>query len=134
MIFLYPGILDGKVKIFKNLQSDLYLKGYADEIRRVLISIIFNSIDVLTQYRIDPVIDIKSSLTGNGQNKLDIANNSPRIPDHLVPSIFEPFVMAKTLGTGPGLLVCREIIKKHQGKLTCHSNTDRTVFVLSSCL
>ncbi|WP_026584525.1 histidine kinase N-terminal domain-containing protein [Bacillus sp. J33] len=128
LIFLYPSILDGKVTILKNLQGDLYLKGYADEIRQVLINIIFNAIDVLTQYRIDPVIDIKSSLTENGQIKLDIANNGPRIPDHLVSSIFEPFVTTKTLGTGLGLFVCREIIEKHQGKLTCHSDTDRTVF------
>ncbi|CAM3513363.1 sensor histidine kinase [Aeromicrobium ponti] len=128
LIFLYPSILDGKVKILQDLQQEIYLKGYADEIRQVLINIIFNAIDVLTQYRSDPVIEIKSKLTGKGQIKLDIANNGPRIPDHLVSSIFEPFVTTKTLGTGLGLFVCREIIEKHQGKLTCDSDPDRTVF------
>ncbi|PWW27868.1 signal transduction histidine kinase [Cytobacillus oceanisediminis] len=128
LIFLYPSILDGKVKISQDLQQEIYLKGYADEIRQVLINIIFNAIDVLTQYRSDPVIEIKSKLTGKGQIKLDIANNGPRIPDHLVTSIFEPFVTTKTLGTGLGLFVCREIIEKHQGKLTCDSGPDRTVF------
>ncbi|GLB58754.1 histidine kinase N-terminal domain-containing protein [Cytobacillus sp. NCCP-133] len=128
LIFLYPSILDGKVKILQDMQDSIYLNGYSDEIRQVLINIIFNAIDVLTQYRSDPVIDIKSRLTENGQIKLDIANNGPRIPDHLVSSIFEPFVTTKTLGTGLGLFVCREIIEKHQGKLTCDSDTERTVF------
>ncbi|MBT2690760.1 GHKL domain-containing protein [Bacillus sp. ISL-47] len=128
LIFLYPSILDGKVKILQDLKQEIHLKGYADEIRQVLINIIFNAIDVLTQYRSDPVIEIKSKLTGKGQIKLDIANNGPSIPDHLVSSIFEPFVTTKTLGTGLGLFVCREIIEKHQGKLTCDSNPDRTVF------
>ncbi|MBN8198961.1 MULTISPECIES: histidine kinase N-terminal domain-containing protein [Bacillaceae] len=128
LIFLYPSILDGKVKILQDMNEDIYLNGYADEIRQVFINIIFNAIDVLTQYRSDPVIHIKSKWTPEGHIKLDIANNGPRIPEHLVSSIFEPFVTTKTLGTGLGLFVCREIIEKHQGTLTCDTESDWTVF------
>src|SRR5690606_16138195 len=53
LIFLYPSILDGKVTILQDMKEDIYLVGYADEIRQVFINIIFNAIDVLTQYRSD---------------------------------------------------------------------------------
>ncbi|WP_313799160.1 histidine kinase N-terminal domain-containing protein [Cytobacillus sp.] len=131
LIFLYPSILDGKVKIQKNLEENINLFGYADEIRQVLINIIFNAIDVLNPNTKHPLIDIKSYSLENKWIKLEIANNGPMIPEHLVQSIFEPFVTTKKLGTGLGLFVCREIIEKHKGRLTCETQADLTVFTIT---
>lgn len=130
LAFLYPSILDAKVKVIKDTEIDMEICGYADEIRQVLINIIFNAIDVLSQYRDDPVITIKSSPINNTHIKMEITNNGPMIPDSLLKSIFEPFVTTKKLGTGLGLFVCREIIEKHKGILTCTSETDLTTFVI----
>lgn len=99
-----------------------------DEIRQVLINIIFNAIDVLTQYREDPTIEIISSLSHNKHVVIEISNNGPMIPDQMLKSIFEPFVTTKTLGTGLGLFVCREIIEKHKGRLICESSKEKTIF------
>lgn len=128
LLFLYPSILDSKVKTVKILAENIQILGYADEIRQVLINIIFNAIDVLSQFREDPLIEIILTNTGDKQITLDISNNGPKIPDNLLISIFEPFVTTKTLGTGLGLFVCREIIEKHKGKLTCYSTEEKTVF------
>jgi len=128
LIFLYPSILDGNVRIIKNFVDDIYLFGYADEIRQVLINIIFNAIDVLNGYTLDPRIEIKSLILNHSEIKLEIANNGPIIPEHLIKTIFEPFVTTKELGTGLGLFVCREIIEKHKGKLTCQTKDELTIF------
>ena len=109
-------------------EMDLY--GYADEIRQVLINIIFNAIDVLSQYRDDPQIEIKGFFVNDTHIKIEISNNGPIIPDNLLKSIFEPFVTTKTLGTGLGLFVCREIIEKHKGILACSSEPDKTSFIM----
>ncbi|KAB2337104.1 GHKL domain-containing protein [Cytobacillus depressus] len=131
LIFLYPSILDGKVKIRKSLEDDFFLLGYADEIRQVLINIIFNAIDVLHTYTSEPFIEITSHLVENSCIKVEIANNGPKIPQHLVKSIFEPFVTTKSLGTGLGLFVCKEIIEKHKGKLECETKADLTIFSIT---
>jgi signal transduction histidine kinase len=128
--FLYPSILDTNVRIHKEVADDMELLGYADEIRQVLINIIFNAIDVLSQYRADPKIEIKGFFVNDTHIKLEIANNGPVIPDNLLKTIFEPFVTTKTLGTGLGLFVCREIIEKHKGILACSSEPEKTSFII----
>lgn len=128
LIFLYPSILDSKVKVIRETFDHVHLFGYVDEIRQVLINIIFNAIDVLTQYREDPTIEIISSLSHNKHVVIEISNNGPIIPDQMLKSIFEPFVTTKTLGTGLGLFVCREIIEKHKGRLICESSKEKTIF------
>ncbi|MDZ5470152.1 histidine kinase N-terminal domain-containing protein [Bacillus sp. 31A1R] len=127
LIFLYPSILDCKVKVLKNIVDNIEIIGYADEIRQVLINIIFNAIDVLSQYRNDPIIEISGTIQEKSIS-LKISNNGPVIPNDLLQTIFEPFVTTKTLGTGLGLFVCREIIKKHKGTLTCESTEEKTIF------
>lgn len=128
LIFLYPSILDGKVKIINNVINDIHLYGYEDEIRQVLINIIFNAIDVLNGYSTDPRIEITSLYANHSHIILEIANNGPKIPEDLLQTIFEPFVTTKSLGTGLGLFVCKEIIEKHKGKLTCKTKNDLTIF------
>ncbi|PLS03031.1 histidine kinase N-terminal domain-containing protein [Neobacillus cucumis] len=127
--FLYPSILDGKVKIQNNLSDDFTLNGYADEIRQVFINIIFNAIDVLNHHEVpNPTIEIHSSLEDNETIKISISNNGPVIPVEMHKTIFEPFFTTKKLGTGLGLFVCKEIIEKHKGELTCDSSRDKTTF------
>ncbi|MFE8700167.1 histidine kinase N-terminal domain-containing protein [Cytobacillus sp. FJAT-54145] len=128
LIFLYPSILDCKVKVVKDIPAPIEIFGYSDEIRQVFINIIFNAIDVLSQYREDPIIEIIAKRSEDSYIVLDISNNGPMIPDSLLSSIFEPFVTTKKLGTGLGLFVCREIIEKHKGSLTCKSNDSKTIF------
>jgi len=128
--FLYPSILDTKVKIIKETPEEMELVGYADEIRQVLINIVFNAIDVLSQYREDPKIEIRAYTVNQAHIKLEIANNGPAIPENMLKSIFEPFVTTKKLGTGMGLFVSREIIEKHKGFLACSSIQDRTEFII----
>lgn len=130
--FLYPSILDGKVKIIKHLKTDVILEGYADEIRQVLINIIFNAIDVLGHYgEKHPTIEISCDLENASEVTIDIANNGPMIPEELRATIFEPFFTTKKLGTGLGLFVCKEIIEKHKGYLTCESVPKKTTFSIT---
>jgi signal transduction histidine kinase len=129
--FLYPSILDGKVKIKKDIVDEITLYGYADEMRQVFINIIFNAIDVLNHHRIpNPTIEIKCDIENNSHVVLSISNNGPMIPAELSKTIFEPFFTTKKLGTGLGLFVCKEIIEKHKGELTCLSTPDLTVFTI----
>jgi len=131
--FLYPSILDSKVKVLNNLNlvGEIELYGYADEIRQVFINIVFNALDVLSQYRDDPTIQIKGFKLENDFVKILVSNNGPMIPEQQLNTIFEPFVTTKKLGTGLGLFVCREIIEKHKGKLACQSIPDQTSFIIT---
>lgn len=125
--FIYPRLLESNVMLETNLTDDLIVNGFSEEIRQVIINLIFNAIDVLSEQADTSTIKIRG-YHHNDTVMLDISNPGPKIPEHLLEVIFEPFFTTKKSGTGLGLFVCKEIIEKHNGKLICTSDEDWTTF------
>ncbi|WP_409253276.1 histidine kinase N-terminal domain-containing protein [Bacillus sp. SCS-153A] len=130
LAFLYPRILEVNVSIKKQLEKDFLMRGWKEEFRQVIINIIFNAIDVLSVSTKQPKIWIESKLHDD-LFTLSISNNGEKIPDEILSNIFEPFVTSKNEGTGLGLFICKEIVEKHNGELTCHSTDEYTSFVIT---
>jgi signal transduction histidine kinase len=56
--------------------------------------------------------------------RLSIADTGHDIPAHVLPTIFEPFITTKSeTGTGLGLWVSSEIVKKNGWTIWVHSST-----------
>ena len=127
--FIYPRLLETNVVLDLNISERLIVSGYIEEIRQVIINIIFNAIDVLTNHNDSNVIKIVG-YEENGFIMLKTSNTGPKIPNDLLETIFEPFYTTKKTGTGLGLSVCREIIEKHNGQLYCTSNEEWTTFTM----
>ncbi|MFS0614861.1 sensor histidine kinase [Lederbergia ruris] len=132
--FIYPKILESNVQLDTNFNGKLCINGYADEIKQVLINIIFNAIEAMSLQVSKPIIKI-TGYQEQQQNYIKIANSGPKIPENIVKTIFDPFFTTKNSGTGLGLYVCKEIIDKHHGHLTCSSNENWTEFtiILPAC-
>ncbi|MBS4193528.1 sensor histidine kinase [Lederbergia citri] len=128
--FIYPRLLEANVELERELEENLFVSGYIEEIRQVLINIIFNAIDVLTEQMTSSVIKIKGFITEDRSIVLETSNTGPKIPEPLLNTIFDPFVTTKKTGTGLGLYVCKEIIEKHEGQLYCTSDDEWTTFTI----
>ncbi|MFB5189733.1 histidine kinase N-terminal domain-containing protein [Alicyclobacillus fastidiosus] len=124
--FLYPMVVGSDAVVVREVDDSIYLSGYPDEFRQVLINIFMNSLDALSHRRAK-TIHIKGRRE-RGAAVLTMANNGPPVPADIISSIFEPFVSTKKLGTGIGLYVCRKIIEEHHGTIECESNEDWTTF------
>ncbi|GMA64597.1 ATP-binding protein [Alicyclobacillus fastidiosus] len=124
--FLYPMVVGSDAMVVREVDDSIYLSGYPDEFRQVLINIFMNSLDALSHRR-SKTIHIKGRRE-RGAAVITMANNGPPIPTDIISSIFEPFVSTKKLGTGIGLYVCRKIIEEHHGTIECESNEDWTTF------
>ncbi|WP_246945968.1 histidine kinase N-terminal domain-containing protein [Bacillus pinisoli] len=128
-MFLYPTTVDNNVKVEVNIEPTLKLLGYRDEFRQVLLNILMNSIDALKLVYYDKAISIQG-YKHEESIYLAVHNNGPVIPQEQIRTIFEPFVTHKKLGTGIGLFVCKQIIEKHNGTISCTSTDERTSFII----
>lgn len=127
--FLYPSILEVNASVSCNIADDINIHGSKEEIRQVLLNIILNALDVISNTP-SPSIYISCTHSPLKHLTLTISNNGPKIPEDVLPTIFEPFVSTKKQGTGLGLFVCKEIIEKHDGTLTCTSSDLLTTFTI----
>jgi signal transduction histidine kinase len=125
--FLYPSLLAGEVTTEVNIDDEIKIIGNQDELRQVFLNLVMNSIDALQQMEGDREISISSSII-DGELTISICNNGPQIQEETINAIFEPFYTTKELGTGIGLFICKKLIEKHDGRITCQSSTDNTTF------
>ncbi|QOG11211.1 hypothetical protein FWKOB_00255 [Arcobacter sp. FWKO B] len=139
---IYEAIMDvyNLVKIQyqnKNIEidiqgSDIFINGYKNEFKQVVINILNNAKDaILARYNNRTLQDdgyIKIILSGNLENiQLFIIDNGGGIPESVLPKIFEPYytTKSKTKGTGIGLYMSHHIIHGHfHGEL----QVENTVF------
>lgn len=127
--FLYPNIVDVNADIQCSINPASEVTGYRDEIKQVLINILSNALDALQRKAGHKQITI-DVVQAEDTTQISISNNGGRIPEDLLPVIFEPFFTTKELGTGIGLYVCKEIIERHAGTLTCESSDENTTFTM----
>jgi len=115
--FLAPQLKSKNIKIRKKYSPDCpEVEASAENLKQVFINIMINSMDVMPD---GGKIEIEANnLHDNLQ--LVICDTGCGIPEEILPSIFEPFFTTKveSHGTGLGLSVCADIIKKHHGTIS----------------
>jgi two-component system nitrogen regulation sensor histidine kinase GlnL len=62
--------------------------------------------------------------------RVDIIDNGPGIPEHLIESIFYPMVTGRAEGSGLGLSIAQGLINQHGGLIECSSRPGETIFTL----
>jgi signal transduction histidine kinase len=94
------------------------------ELRQILANIIGNATDAMRQGGCLTIrISNRKQWQRTGCVRLTIADNGTGIPPDVLPTIFEPFVTTKgETGTGLGLWVTSEIVKKNGWKIRVRSS------------
>jgi signal transduction histidine kinase len=128
--FMYPSLVDADVNVVPRIDPTITLWAHKDELKQVLLNLIMNSIDALRQKKHDRRIMIYSKTESDSKVHITISNNGPAIPPETIKTIFEPFFTTKELGTGIGLFVCKKIIEKHAGTISCTSDENNTTFTI----
>ncbi len=128
--FMYPSLVDADVTVIPRVDPTITLRAHKDELKQVLLNLIMNSIDALRQMKQNRRIMIFSKIENNDNVHITISNNGPAIPPETISTIFEPFFTTKELGTGIGLFVCKKIIEKHNGSISCSSDDNITTFTI----
>lgn len=112
------------IQVVENIQ-DIQLKGYERELLQVLLNVINNAKDALSDKKDDKYIFIDIYKEDN-KAIIKIKDNAGGIKDEIIHRIFEPYFTTKhkSQGTGLGLYMSQEIINRHMnGSLeVCNEN------------
>lgn len=105
------------IKIVKHLGETADIAYDHGQMAQVIMNLINNARDALKNSKEKVVI---VSLKEDPANiYLDIADNGPGIPPHVLKNLFQPFVTTKKegKGTGLGLSICKGIVENHKGEI-----------------
>jgi PAS domain S-box-containing protein len=123
----------GRVNVVKELEEDLpRLLGNQNQIQQIIINLANNALDAMSQ---NGTLTVRTQLVHEGSRPwvgLFIADTGSGIPPDILPRIFEPFFTTKPAGqgTGLGLGLVHEIVKKHSGTIDVQSRPGFTEFCI----
>jgi signal transduction histidine kinase len=127
VLALFEGRLSQRnVRVVKRyIRSEQLMVAYSGELRQVFVNLISNALDAMNDHGVLR-IDVRPSRNwrGGGEDgmRVILCDSGSGIPKHLLHKIFEPFVSTKeNKGTGLGLWISREIIRRHGGSLCVRS-------------
>ncbi len=125
---LNPKFEEKKIKVtLKIFPKDLKILADPDLIDQVLINLLLNAIDAVSEYKTgksEPKITIVASVNLNNRITIEIADNGPGIKQDKLDKIFMPFFTSKKKGSGIGLSLSRQIMQMHKGSISVRSKQD----------
>jgi signal transduction histidine kinase len=129
--FMYPRFTETNIIVKEKMDEEIYVEGDSSQIKQVLLNILVNAVEELSEWNGERKIDVSIKTIKGNKVELSICNNGNPIPDYLLDNVFQPFVTTKTLGTGLGLSVCKQIVEKHNGSIEVNSKEEFTCFTIA---
>lgn len=88
--------------------------------RQLMVRVVANLVDnarAAVRGKPDGQIRVSSERVEPGRVQLCVDDNGPGIPDHLVQSVFDPYVTHSDGGSGLGLAIVKKIVVEHGGEV-----------------
>lgn len=114
-------IEEKKIQVRKELPDRLIASIFPGDFLQLVSNLIRNSVEALP---VSGTLYIRLRSAGSN-GRLTIADNGRGIPARIRARLFEAFQSDKAeAGNGLGLWICKTIVDKHSGKISCHSSTE----------
>jgi signal transduction histidine kinase len=108
-----------RVEIRKRVSGPTMARVFAGEILQVLSNLFLNSLDSLPQEGAILYLRLKAT---EHHVHITISDNGTGIDPAIYANMFEPHHTTKENGTGFGLWLSRNIVHRHQGKISCRTS------------
>lgn len=124
LVLLKKEIEQNGIKVSKSIEPEnLEIKVDRHMIEQVLINLIKNATQAFDEQS-DRIIEVKAYLDDKNRPVITIKDNGNGIDEDAVEKIFIPFFTTKKDGSGIGLSLSRQIMRKHQGTISVKSKMD----------
>ena len=116
----------GATCVYRPEEPDLMIYAEEGQISQILINLIKNALQTGAKH-----IDISARMGKDDDVIIQVANDGAPIPVSAQEQIFVPFYTTKKEGSGIGLSLARQIMRKHNGTIDLvRSDVNQTVFQL----
>ncbi len=111
-----PSLRASGVELEVSVEPGVRGPGDPERLRQVLINLVENARDALTQSDTGRLVAIA---VGNGSDRvsLEVSDDGPGVDDATLERLFEPFFSKKHEGTGLGLAIAKRTIEAHGGHI-----------------
>ena len=114
-------VSNNEITIVKDIQNNLILDGYKNELIQCMLNVFNNSVDALIQNNIEKKYIFISVKKIDNYINISIKDNANGIPENIIDKIFEPYFTTKhqSRGTGLGLnMTYKLIVEGMNGNIT----------------
>lgn len=113
---------------FQLIHEDIHfpIMGEKNQLKQMFLNIIKNAMESMPDGG-----DIQIWLRKDGERDciISVKDHGCGIPEELLSKLGEPFYSLKEKGTGLGLMICKKIIKQHEGDITYSSKMNKGTLV-----
>ncbi|WP_064094133.1 ATP-binding protein [Rossellomorea aquimaris] len=106
------------IKINQNFENDLMVKGMKIEVKQVLLNLLKNAIEAIKE---NGEITASASRHHDGRMMITIQDNGAGMSSEQLKVLGRPYYSTKEKGTGLGLTVCYQIVKRMKGEIQVES-------------
>jgi nitrogen fixation/metabolism regulation signal transduction histidine kinase len=103
--------------------KDMTIMADKELIEQVLINLIKNAVQAFDE-QTNRIVEVKATLSEKSRPIITVKDNGNGIDEEAMEKIFIPFFTTKKSGSGIGLSLSRQIMRKHQGTLSVKSKLD----------
>jgi signal transduction histidine kinase len=97
------------------------------QLEQALVEIVSNALDAMPSGgRLRIAASVDGPGAGAGYVTVEVADTGPGIPDHVLPSVCEPFFTTRQEGTGLGLAIAKRYVEQNGGRLEITSRPGAT--------
>jgi len=117
-----------QIKIVNHVCEEFWVSVDAEKIMRVLINLIKNAIDAMSD---KGKLEITSCISTDCV-EIAFTDSGTGIPDDILPKLFLPLLTTKAQGMGFGLAICKRIVEVHGGTIKVKTELNKgTTFTVS---
>jgi two-component system, LuxR family, sensor kinase FixL len=115
---MHQDLVSRGVSVVAQFAADLPpIRGDRVQLEQVLINLILNAGDAMSQAQVARTLTLRSRLLENNVVEISVEDTGTGIPPDSEEKIFEPYHTTKPLGLGLGLSLSRSIALAHAGRL-----------------
>ncbi|MEA2050222.1 MAG: hybrid sensor histidine kinase/response regulator [Campylobacterota bacterium] len=124
-LFLKDDLIKYDISLIQEIDDDFIICGYENEFIHIFLNLISNS-----KYAfLDNNIEKREIYIKVSNNTITIQDNAGGIPENIIDDIFNANITSKGIeGTGIGLYMTKQIVKKHNGYIQVFNKDDGAVF------